>query len=120
KSDYERSRSLLELMQNNSLSSASMTKAMQNMQKASSDYEKSRVLTTLLKANKFDEGQMNLYLGLTDSMTSDYERSRCLIALMDHNKLSNDSLGKVLNAVSGSRLIMRRRVVSPPERHSIP
>ncbi len=53
KSDYERSRSLLELMQNNNLSGASMINAhCKTCHAPGSDYEKSRVLTTLVQGQQ--------------------------------------------------------------------
>jgi uncharacterized protein YeeX (DUF496 family) len=99
KSDYERSRSLLALLQSNSLSGTSVSKALQATSRAGNDNEKSRVLTTLI-AYKFDENQVNSYIAVVDSMTSDYERSRCLIALLEHNRLSDSALGKVIDAVN--------------------
>jgi len=80
-SDYERGRSLMALMDHNTLSKDSVGRVLDATARMGSDYEKSRVLITLAQKYALEGAQREKYLSIANSL-GEYEKNRSLAALV--------------------------------------
>ena len=86
KSDYEKSRILLSLLDQKSFDQSQLDFYLKLVSSIHSDYEKSRDLLAPMQKYKLTADQTNRIMDATTSIGSDYEKSRLLLGLATQGK----------------------------------